>query len=123
MEENISALITKRIEQVINKLNPSTFATSAYFEKEGYIKTITDKETIIASQREMISNLNDSLDDLKEKYEAKLNELKLQFQETEASFNRRIDNLLSENGSPYHDLEEEKENKWEPPLWYRVFHF
>ena len=35
MEENISALITKKIEQVVNKLNPSTFATSASFEKEG----------------------------------------------------------------------------------------
>ena len=94
---------------MVNKLNPSTFSTSASIEKEGHIKTIKDKETIIESQREMISNLNYSLDVLKERYEAKLNESNLMFQEKEASFNRRLDNLLSENGNTYHDLEKEKE--------------
>ena len=53
------------------------------------------------------------LEDLKEKYEAKLNESKLQFQEKETSCIRRIDSFLSGNRSTDHDLKKEREREEE----------
>ena len=91
MKKAVNATISKSLP------NGNTNNENESQEVNRLKKSIIDKEQIIKSKQETISNLNDEIQDNLALHESKILDVERNYQQQMTSLNSRIDNLNKEN--------------------------
>ena len=99
LQQTMKNEIIKAVNATISKSLPNgnTNNENESQEVNRLKKSINDKEQIIKSKQETISNLNDEIQDNQALHESKILDVERNYQQQITSLNSRIDNLNKEN--------------------------